>query len=186
MKTETHLRFAEKLAEKYLFDLNKFDRRMFILGSVTPDINPFSYLKGIFIKPFFGHNWPNRRAYILSHAEDLQNGRLSPFKAGQLIHYLSDAFTHTHNINYHGGLKAHTLYEKELHSHFHSLNVENSLPNITDSLPDIIVELHRQYISLPPSLENDLKFITTAVHCALMHGIPHARKQPTMPINTAR
>ncbi len=185
MKTETHLKFARKTTDIYLKDLTWFERRMFILGSVEPDINPFSYLKGFSVKPFFGHNWENRKDFILSKAMALENGCLSPFSAGRLIHYICDAFTHTHNITYLGGIYEHSAYEKQLHRHFDKSSFTNPLPYTSGSLQNKLISLHRQYIKLPPCHETDIKFIRLAVHCSLKNGIPHARKQPTMPTNTA-
>ena len=44
MKTETHLKYAKVLANEY-FSHSQLDSFLFILGSVLPDYNPFSYLK---------------------------------------------------------------------------------------------------------------------------------------------
>lgn len=186
MKTETHLKFAKKLADQYLPDSSAYNRLMFIIGSVTPDINPFSYLKGFSVKPFFGHNWGNRRDYLSSGLRDLLMGRLSYFSLGQLVHFICDAFTFTHNITYKGGLYEHSRYEKALHTLFEKLDFSKEYPDLHLNINDGLNSLHEQYLSQPQGCENDLRFIMQTVHYALKHGIPHARKHTTMPTNTAR
>ncbi len=186
MKTETHLKYAKTLANKY-FSNSRFDRFLFILGSVLPDYNPFSYLKSFKIKPFFGHNWDNRKDYILSEIQKLKHRQLNAFELGKLVHYICDAFTHTHNKEFKGNLLKHAAYEKALHNYFdrQTENNKSSLENTYDPKIDFS-NLHRQYLTETPGQNNDFDFIEIAVQYVLRHGIPHDRKPQTMPINKAQ
>lgn len=185
MKTETHLKYAKTLANKY-FSNSRLDSFLFILGSVLPDYNPFSYLKSFKTKPFFGHNWDNRRKYILSETEKLKQGRLNPFELGKLVHYICDAFTHTHNKEFTGSLLQHSAYEKQLHNYFDQQTENNKalLQNTYDINADFS-DLHRQYLEKTPNKDNDFNFIQAAVEYVLKHGIPHGRKPQTTPTNKA-
>ncbi len=185
MKTETHLKYAKVLAKKY-FPKSRFDRFLFILGSVAPDYNPFSYLKSFRIKPFFGHNWDNRKKYILSRTKKSKQKPFNPYKMGKLVHFICDAFTHTHNKKFKGNLSEHSAYEKALHNYFdrQTGNNQYSLENINDKNIDFL-DLHRQYLTNPQGHNNDFNFIETAVQYVLKHGIPHGHKPQTTPINKA-
>ncbi len=185
MKTETHLKYAKVLANEY-FSHSRLDSFLFILGSVLPDYNPFSYLKSFKTKPFFGHNWDNRKDYILSETKKLKQKNLNPFQLGKLVHYICDAFTHTHNKEFTGSLLQHSAYEKALHNYFdrQTKNNDFSVQNTNDKITDFS-DLHQQYIKRTPCQDTDFDFIQAAVRCVLRHGIPHDRKPQTMPTNKA-
>lgn len=169
MKTETHLKYAVTLSAQQLSFLPSRGKKTFILGCIMPDIDMLSYLKGFFVKPFFGHDWSNSRSYIMNRAERLDKGRLSPFGLGLLVHYICDAFTFAHAGRFDKGLIAHTAYEKSLERSFYSPDFACCCPSpvignavAADTTAERIEGLHRLYLAQPPSEKNDTFFIRLA------------------------
>lgn len=186
MKTETHLKYAKFLADKHFSNHRKISKYLFIIGCIEPDINPFSYLKGFFAHPFFGHNWVSREKYILNKSASAESKKLNCFKLGRLIHYVCDSFTYTHNDSFSGGVRLHTLYEKQLHALFDKNYELPSSPKTESAhLNQILSQLHNEYYRLAPSKQNDIKFIRLAVQNVLTHGIPLARKEQKLTAYTA-
>ncbi len=165
MKTETHYKLALMLCDRCFSCLSAAQRKRFILGCVEPDINPFSYLRGFKTHPFFGHDWPNAKSFIVSSLERLSVGQTGSYWFGVLTHYLCDAFTNPHNSGVFGGVRQHTIYEKRLHSFvLQSSNRLGSNIKLTNgSLVDWIVKLHNRYEKTEQSFVTDADFIISAV-----------------------
>lgn len=167
MKTETHLKYAVTLSAQQLSFLPNKSKKAFVLGCIMPDVDMLSYLKGFFVKPFFGHDWGNSHSYIMNRAERLDKGRLSPFGLGLLVHYICDAFTFAHAGRFNKGLIAHTAYEKSLNRSFYSSDVRSRPTGLSravaaDTTAERIESLHRLYLTQPPSEKTDTFFIKFA------------------------
>ncbi len=164
MKTETHYKLALSICDRFGLTATTGQRSAFVCGCVTPDLNPFSYLKGVRIRAFHGHDWQNAKGFILSAVERLMSGGLGYYGLGVLTHYLCDAFTYTHNTKFSGTLGQHNKYEKRLHSFvLQSANRFEYQPQIIGSLSDFILNIHRRYDETPVSYSADADFISLAV-----------------------
>lgn len=123
MQTRDHKMLAEFLLSEMAWDIPKVYVKVFILGNIEPDKNPFTYLHGMVRgQKFRGHNYENilpvmkKLFYSLRRKKDW--GIREYYHLGKLTHYLADAFTFPHNRAFEGSLKEHCKYEKELHERF--------------------------------------------------------------------
>lgn len=168
MKAITHKRLAKHLAEHFLKNCTKSRIAAFTFGCVQPDKNPATYIKGSLKQRLFhGHNWENAKGYIQKLCCDLESGKLHSvqhyYRLGKLIHYTSDAFTHTHNYLFIGDLSAHRAYEQLLDKQAPEFihNYKNNDP-YKGPLFHYISQLHRSYIRLHSSIATDIRFIILA------------------------
>ncbi len=142
MKKQDHKALAHyllnHLGQGRLFE-KKWHRRLFLLGSVSPDYLPFTYLRGFWrSRAMLGHNTKYSMAHIQRSIKRLQKRgvetRRDCFALGTLMHYLADSFTFPHTESFEGNMSAHRRYEKELHACFaHRLSL--TLPNATECRP---------------------------------------------------
>lgn len=125
MNTNDH-----KLLAKFIirnsndFKCKKY-QNAFILGSVEPDYNPFSYLKGSFKhKMLRGHHYGNSLRFLKRNIKALESKDKSKwnvydyFRLGKVIHYMADDFTIAHNESFSGDLSEHCNYEGKLSDYF--------------------------------------------------------------------
>lgn len=125
MKTKDHVLLTEWLLEHQEKELPAGFAAGFRLGSVLPDYNPFTYLRGIIGvgrgRPH-GHNAEVTRHKVIMLIKRLQKkngaGYLSGLYLGTAIHYIADAFTYPHHDYYPGTLSDHVAYEWSLHRIF--------------------------------------------------------------------
>ena len=157
MKTETHLDLALKICKEQLNKVPFHKKVLFGLGCVLPDFDPFSYLKGFKIRPFFGHNWENAGGFIVRSAQNIGNKGVG-LKLGILVHYICDAFTFTHNGDFVGGLHRHTQYEKRLHDLVIKGGSHDFQSDFCD-LAEFILKRHQEYKTTERSLKTDADFI---------------------------
>ncbi len=163
MKTETHLKYARYLRDKYLADCSQFEKSAFVIGCVEPDVNLFSYLKGFRIKPFYGHNCENSVEFIKKSLQKLDKGQVRCFNLGRLVHYVCDAFTLPHNRAFSGGLREHTLYEKRLHRVIEEDIKQRSFDNVIfGNCTDELSSLYSKYGNTSHSEKSDSDFIRSA------------------------
>lgn len=91
-------------------------RVAFVIGSVFPDINVFSYFKGNGLK---GHSYRYSRRFISNTMSCFEKQEAkSPadwFRIGVALHYVQDSFTYAHNECFKGGILKHFEYENRLH-----------------------------------------------------------------------
>ena len=167
MKTETHFKLAIRLCDRYFPTASVAQKAAFVDGNIMPDINPFSYLRGFTVRPFFGHDWQNAQKFILSSAQKLTAGRLGFYSLGVFVHYLCDAFTYPHNLGFHGSLSEHTIYEKRLHTCVLQGSNRFDSKILNCSLPDFLVGSHKSYEQAEPSAMTDARFILSAVSAAV-------------------
>lgn len=125
METKDHFVYCAKMQGKGMTVSEKF---AFILGNILPDLNIFTYLKRnkegrIDLK---GHNYENRLGYIEDVLEKVADGKYNGIRwyyiCGIIMHYMTDAFTYSHNKYFAGNLRMHTVYEKRLHIYFRRLS----------------------------------------------------------------
>lgn len=168
METKDHYRLARFLAKNMRIDKRK--RMAFIMGNLTPDWNPFSYLSGLEGKKMLGHTYDYRQAYFDSQLKRKRKDTFAWwYRLGQMIHFLTDSFTAPHNEIFAFGLKEHVQYEHRLHEYFsnqlYGLSTwENGSTEIGERFgAQWISQLHDTYMESPISVENDWHFIIYAV-----------------------
>ena len=171
MKTETHLKYAYYLKEKYLSFCSSYDKGALVWGCVEPDVNLFSYLKGFRIKPFYGHNRENTTRYISKTVLKSENGQIGCFGLGRLVHYVCDAFTLPHNQLFICNMKEHNQYEKRLHyilTDMYSDDRPIKYRNISSGglNHELSVLCDRYYRSVHSEV-NDAEFIISAVNSVM-------------------
>lgn len=95
-------------------------REALYAGSVLPDSNPATYLRGVLqaARPA-GHDLPYSYPHLLRLLTGLLRtgvqSRRQAYRLGALTHYLADALTYPHMPSYRGNMLAHNRYEQELH-----------------------------------------------------------------------
>jgi len=172
------------LAKALLQGTEGFDRRRhraaFLLGSIQPDCNPLTYLKGsLSARCLQGHSFSNARPYIFSRMERLKQRRRWSLRhyyiLGKLTHYLSDAFTCPHNQTFSGGPTAHHRYESELRHRLTAAlaHPQCPLPPVRGCpLPTAAVDaLHKQYLAGEPHIQRDIAYILRST-ALLMSACP--------------
>jgi len=138
----------------------------FLFGSFQPDCNPFTYLRGaLHTRKLQGHHFHASRPYI--HSRILKLQQCSQWKTyqyytlGKLTHYLSDAFTSSHNPVFRIGLTGHHRYESHLrhylseHLSCATLHSQETCRNPMASID----ELHRQYLASGGGVHRDTYYI---------------------------
>ena len=171
MQKRSHLHLAAVLLQTTRpFGSRRFELA-FLLGSVQPDCNPLSYIKGSFsARAFQGHCYSNSAPYIASRMARLRRRRRwtlwQYYTLGKLTHYLADAFTSPHNRDFSGGLAAHRRYEAELRRQLSaalSQPFRPAPPVRHCPAPHAAIEaLHRQYMADDAGFSRDLTYILQA------------------------
>ena len=169
MKTETHWKLALKILRQDMAEAPFKSRLAFVFGCIKPDFDIFSYLRGFKKKPFYGHNWNNAENYIMHLSQKAEQRNLGSFGFGLLVHYLCDAFTFAHNEGFSGGLKAHAVYEKQLHTSLleNCKKTEVFHSGASAELSKVIEDVHLRYMNLPNTVFKDIEFIDLAVSFAV-------------------
>lgn len=169
MKTETHWKLALKILKNDIPEMPFKSRVAFAFGCVKPDFDIFSYLRGLKRKPFYGHNWNNAHGYIMRLSRKAEKKALGSFGFGLLVHYLCDAFTFVHNDGFSGGLKAHAVYERLLHTSLleSDKRTDGIIWKASQNLSGAIENVHIRYMQLPDTVFKDIEFIGLAVKLAV-------------------
>ena len=120
MQTKDHKLLANFLITNAIRNIPLLYKKAFLIGNIEPDINLFTYLRGIFQeKKFRGHNYENVIPLIKKEFNYLKNknsfGIKEYYILGKLTHYTADIFTFPHNKLFNGSLLEHAKYEKKLH-----------------------------------------------------------------------
>lgn len=121
MQTKDHKLLADFLIANTTRNIHLLYKKAFIIGNVEPDVNLFTYLRGIFQeKKVRGHNYENILPIIKKEFRYLKNKKKFGIKEyyilGKLMHYIADIFTFPHNKLFNGSLLEHAKYEKNLHT----------------------------------------------------------------------
>jgi len=188
LQKRSHIHLARALAHA----APGFDRRRhraaFLLGSVQPDCNPLTYLKGSRSAGCFqGHSFAGARPYLFNRMAHLKQRRRWSLRhyytLGKLTHYLADAFTAPHNSAFSGGPAAHHRYESELRRHLTAAlaHPQCILPPVRGCpLPAAAVDaLHRQYLSGEPHIQRDIDYILRATALLMASCAPAAPQFPS-------
>lgn len=173
MLRESHYQLGLFLVKLHLEQASDLQKRAFLFGCVEPDRNPFTYLKGtLSCHPLRGHNYQNAASYIsrLSRRLTRKQHWSTPdyYALGKLVHYITDAFTHSHNDGFPINLMLHRKYEKTLQVFFLDY-LKHPQPKITqaDSAYHAVVSLHREYRTLPADILHDTRYAIDAC-CSVM------------------
>ena len=142
----------------------------FLFGSIQPDCNPFSYLKGSLRgKTFGGHTYGNNRKFLEKRIHRLQKREhwhlWQYYTLGKLTHYVADAFTYPHNPHFPHRGWAHHVYEVELRNRMAEYLFTSTPQNreALDDLPQELWELHEQYLAEEdPGFDRDIQYILHA------------------------
>lgn len=183
------LKESHKLLGEYLFSHcagipKQRYKKLFLWGCVEPDYNYLTYLKGsLKVQPFRGHHYPNGQGRILRLVRRLRRNHrrniLNFYRLGKLMHYVSDAFTYSHNPEFGGRIKGHHSYEKNLNSRFQnrSFGAAITLPKgKSDSPEKIILDAHRQYAEAAAGLSTDLDFILKVTGAVFRLLVPETKR----------
>lgn len=171
MKTIDHMILGKCLVDKHLRNAKRKQQKAFLMGCIVPDINPFTYLKGsIKYQKFQGHNYPNSKKAIKRYMDMLSFSQFYSckdyYRLGKLIHYIADAFTFPHNMQFQDTLKMHVAYEEELHTAFVNIRMMgNFQEDITETynkhdLFEYFIKTHQEYLKNRSSMQDDLHYIT--------------------------
>lgn len=156
----------------------------FMIGSIEPDLNPFTYLRGIRSgRRFHGHNAENASKHIRKTVFNIsQRGLFDAwdyFTLGTLLHYVADSFTAVHNSFMDVDIQAHLDYENELHAVLGGkLAAEDSGVGLVSaySMNSYLAEAHEEYLASWNSIEDDATYIIRTckimLSLALRHAIP--------------
>lgn len=171
MQTRDHKILGKFLLTKMGLNIPCLYQKAFILGSIEPDKNQFTYLYGLTCgMKFHGHNYENVLSAMKNLFNSIQKQKhfevLRYYYLGKLTHYVADAFTFPHNRIFPGNLKEHCRYEKMLHENFNNALQKQELTGIKAKSMDsfyYIEILHKEYLKEAGSCEIDCKYILQAV-----------------------
>jgi hypothetical protein len=178
LQKRSHLHLAKALMHRSRpFGPRRFELA-FLLGSVQPDCNPLSYIKGSFsARAFQGHCYSNSAPYIASRMARLRRRRRwtlwQYYTLGKLTHYLADAFTFPHNDTYTDSLQAHRRYEAALRQ---TLPLRLSGIRSSSAAPRdpaaALERLHRRYLAAASDLQRDIDYILEATSLLMVSLLP--------------
>lgn len=175
-KAHSHRLLGNYLAYNYMSGSANRYRRAFLLGCISPDTNPTTYLKGSIRHQWLrGHNWNNAKRYITRISNRLEGKEklklLDYYKLGKLIHYTLDAFTQAHNAHFTKDLKEHRLYEDNLQRHFtdYLTRPKHIVPPEENGIFALIHRYHQDYLRSPKGISTDTKYAFTV--CCLIFSI---------------
>lgn len=172
MKAYSHRALAGALLTAVLPQTTAAHAAAFLFGSVEPDLNCTTYLKGILHgSGVHGHNYEQvmpRIERLLHELGGKEEYRLLDwYRLGKLTHFIADAFTYPHNSCFPGDLRAHMRYESQLAVTLRwalcgNPPVDAPLPN---GMPLLywLRQYHERYLQAPMGTENDTRCILTAV-----------------------
>lgn len=167
MKTLDHKILAKKFIENMKGICEK-KKKAFSLGCISPDYNVFTYIKGSLKHTMLhGHNYLNSKKSVFKMIDKLKDKKewstFDFFKLGKLIHYVTDAFTYTHNDMFKGNIQQHVVYEEKLHDSVEYLwNDENNKFKEeieSDNIYNYYEKMHEKYEKSLPGFTTDVMYI---------------------------
>lgn len=171
MQTKDHKMLVKFLMAEIEINIPYLYKKAFILGSIEPDRNPFTYLHGLTCGVrFHGHNYENVLSVMNKLFDSLQrqgySGVWRYYHLGKLTHYVADAFTFPHNRVFCGNLIEHCKYESLLHEKFNDILQKQQMmrirPKSMSSFHNIEI-LHKEYLKEAGTYEIDCRYILQAV-----------------------
>ena len=154
----THARIANRASKQ--IPASRYLRAFIVLGSVLPDVNPFSH----------PHRELNLKKHITNNQLKIQSGNSKTIKCirlGNMLHYLCDYFCYAHNedLEISHGAK-HTAYEMELGREFKE-GFEARLKEMPVSGGVTVInnleKVKENYERKPGNCHRDLKYALSAV-----------------------
>lgn len=176
MRAYSHWELAQYLVSFRLPSCTAAERDAFLFGSIEPDLNCTTYLKGLLHgSGVHGHNYEQvlpRIDRLLHELTDKGSVHLLDwYRIGKLTHFIADAFTYPHNSCFPGDLRAHMKYERQLAVRFrwalYDTVSAQTPPADCGSLFRWIQQQHEQYLQNPMGVDNDARFIRSTV-CAVV------------------
>lgn len=179
MQTRDHKKLGKFMLAEMGLNIPYLYQKAFILSSIEPDMNPFTYLHGLTCgEKFHGHNYENVLAVMKKIFHSMQKqkhfGVRKYYYLGKLSHYVADSFTFPHNIIFHGNLKEHCRYERLLHKSFNDMLYKQELSAVKQKKMDsfcYIEILHKEYLKEAGSCEIDCRYILEAVATLLRNEV---------------
>ncbi|MEE0746001.1 zinc dependent phospholipase C family protein [Gallibacter sp. Marseille-QA0791] len=155
-------------------------RLMFIWGSIEPDLNYLTFLKGFLrCSSLKGHSFVNssRRIKVLLERIDGRYPKaLKYYRAGKVIHYLADAFTFPHNEAFTGNIRQHMKYEHMLHGRFTAALARwegrRRRKMGKKELLDAFDSAHERYIRRRRAEMDDIRYILALANRVFFNIIP--------------
>lgn len=172
MRNIDHRKLAKIITDHYMKDFTKRYKNAFYLGCVQPDFVISSYFHG-FLKHYTmkGHNFTHSCYLVNRLLKKLKNNYKNKtryfYRMGIIIHYVTDAFTHTHTCKFKGDIRDHRRYEQRLHIVFEKMSENNAIifPDYKFSDENSLVnsneiyKIYRRYLKSGVSVYNDLYYI---------------------------
>lgn len=144
----------------------RFHQRLFILGCISPDFIPFTYLRGFSkSRALLGHNAKYSAKHIQKGLNRFQAKGLyrwwDVLRFGALMHYMADSFTFPHAESYKGDMHAHRRYELMLHQKFIEYldSRKKHIALKAESLSTFFLQKRLAYERGTPSFERDCRYI---------------------------
>lgn len=170
MQTKDHKMLVKFLIDEMGMDIPYLHKRAFLLGSIEPDRNPFTYLHGMSCGvKFRGHNYENILSVMRKLFDSMQRrehfGVWGYYHLGKLTHYVADAFTFPHNRMFQGNLIEHCKYESLLHEKFSDALQKQKMAGIRPKSMSgfqYMEILHREYLREAGTCETDCRYILQA------------------------
>lgn len=172
MNKASHFYLAKYITKHFLQDQPLLYRLAFIAGSIEPDLNPVTYLRGFkTVERFRGHNYLNVAPTIEHLTFELNYDGQYDFHTfyflGKLAHYTTDAFTFPHNNTFKGRIRDHIWYERILQEHFKQFLEVSKYAHIKErdlqTIFSMIAARHEAYMKTPTSLDVDIAYTFNTV-----------------------
>lgn len=166
MRLRDHNNLGNILWRYFDIKASRIYKRVFILGSIEPDINFFTYFRGsVRYEKMRGHNYDNVIHHVGKLISKIQVSNiqlLKYYRLGKLIHYVADSFTFPHNKEFTGSLGEHCRYEYILHSYMCKYLPGNHRGIRKDNDKNLLNEikrLHNKYIRSVRNYYEDCYYI---------------------------
>lgn len=189
METKDHYYLAKQLIKNK--EVGMIKRAAFLLGNLIPDANPYSYLSFAGSGLFQGHYYSCRKSFFERVCcKEIHNSVYWWYRAGNLIHYLSDAFTRPHNEEFSYDLSEHIQYEHMLHKAFrkqtgkHQHNPKERFGDGRDACEWIFM-IHQEYMKSSAGVREDCQYIlyvTTTIYNQIQEWIRMSTTQDILPV----
>lgn len=176
METKDHFHLAKLITSQKDF-IKSAERTAFEYGCISPDINPFSYIKG--------HKYHTTIADVKRAIEKLHGQLKTPvdyFRLGSAVHYIGDYFTFPHTPFFKGTLSEHLGYEKKLHDYI--MKQRDGLENFSfdefsgaEKCIGLLDKLQKKYYDIKHSISSDWNYIRLACAGIALSSVRESRGQ---------
>lgn len=176
MNAPSHIALGKLFIEAYLPGIDGAYQFAFLLGSIEPDYNPVTYLRGYrTVAHFRGHHFEASAPAIKALIDRLSRSQASFWSyycLGKLAHYMTDAFTWPHNMAFTGTMQEHMAYERTLNlrllEKYHAGDLPCSVPAISPAtLYDTFLAAHDAYLAGERTMDADMAYAAKTVGYAV-------------------